>query len=279
MQMVCTMPRNALATVRLGAALLILAVLAACVARPAVDAHLPPFARLPYEPFSREAAVAIALREWRLFDRPVRDDAPGAGSLSDADRKLERLPGLWQRIGEYWWLGLNADAAERGWTGKHDGHGAAFPPDEDGSYAWSAAFISYVMRMAGAGSRFPYSGSHSDYINQGRDASLGRIASPAVRAERPDLYAPQLGDLVCYGRGWANTVRFEDFPADYFPSHCDIVVGVEPGQLSVVGGNVEDAVAMKHVPTTADGELAGPEQVPVDDRYPWFMVVWVLYDR
>ena len=267
------------ATIRLGAVLLVLASVAGCAARPPNDAHIPPFARLPYERFAREAAVAIALREWRLFDRPVQDAAPGTGPLLALDQKPERLAGLWQRVGEYWWLGPDADAAERDWTGKHDGHGTVFPPDEDGRHAWSAAFISYVMRMAGAGSRFPYSGSHSDYINQARDASLGRVSSPAVRAERPDLYAPRLGDLICYGRGRGRAVRFEDLPAAYFPSHCDIVAGVEPGQLSVVGGNVEDAVAMKHVPTTADGKLAGPDEVPVDTRYPWFVVVRVLYDR
>ena len=39
---------------------------------------------------------------------------------------------------------------------------------QDGDYAWSAAFIDYVMRMAGAGDRFPYSPSHADYINEAR---------------------------------------------------------------------------------------------------------------
>ena len=37
------------------------------------DAHVPPFAKVPYEPFSREAVVAIALREWRLFGQNVAD--------------------------------------------------------------------------------------------------------------------------------------------------------------------------------------------------------------
>ena len=35
------------------------------------DAHIPPFARWPYQPFSRAAAVQIALREWRAFGQPV----------------------------------------------------------------------------------------------------------------------------------------------------------------------------------------------------------------
>ena len=61
---------------------------------------------------------------------------------------------LWQRIGEYWWLGMDAGSEESGWTGRHDGLGRTFAPEEDGKYAWSAAFISYVMRTAGAGPRW-----------------------------------------------------------------------------------------------------------------------------
>ena len=47
-------------------------------------------------------------------------------------------------------------------------------------------------------------------------------------------------------------------PAGQFPGHCDIVVDTQvPGVIAVVGGNVDDAVTMKHVPVTPDGKLAG----------------------
>ena len=36
--------------------------------------HSPPFARMPYEAFSRAEAVAIAEQEWRLFGEHVDDD-------------------------------------------------------------------------------------------------------------------------------------------------------------------------------------------------------------
>ena len=58
-------------------ALAALAALAAC-APVAPDTHVPPFARVPYQPFSRDAVVAIALREWRLFGSPVDDEPPGS---------------------------------------------------------------------------------------------------------------------------------------------------------------------------------------------------------
>ena len=88
-------------------------VLAACAREPpsagpapvpsaatASDIQVPPFARWPYQPFSREAAVQIALREWRAFGQPV--------VYPDTELPFdnERLEGLWQRVGEYWWLGL-----------------------------------------------------------------------------------------------------------------------------------------------------------------------------
>ena len=254
------------------------AVLAACTApRPPPDAHVPPFARVPYEPFSRQSVVAIALREWRAFGQPIDDDPPGTHAAPAPQDKPEREPGLWQRVGEYWWLGLNADAQESPWTGKHDARGVEFSADEDGEYAWSAAFVSYVMRIAGAGPRFPYSSNHSDYINAAKQMALHQSSGWLVSAERPEAYAPQPGDLICIGRGSAAALRYDDLPAGHYPAHCDIVVDTAvPGQIAVVGGNVGDAVTMKHVPVTADGKLAGPDGVALDTRYRWMAVLRLL---
>ena len=46
-----------------------------------------------------------------------------------------------------------------------------------------------------------------------------------------------------------------------------------PGQVGVVGGNVDDAVALKHVPVTSDGKLATPDGLVLDTRYPWMVVL------
>ena len=62
-----------------------------------------------------------------------------------------------------------------------------------------------------------------------------------------------------------------------FPSHCDIVVDTAvPGQITVIGGNVEDSVTMNTVPVTADGKLAAPEGVVLDTRFPWMAVLRLL---
>ena len=56
------------------------------------------------------------------------------------------------------------------------------------------------------------------------------------------------------------------------------MTSAQPGELSVIGGNVDDAVALTHVPVTAGGLLANPDGTILDTRYPWFVVLRVLYD-
>jgi hypothetical protein len=239
--------------------------------------HIPPFARLPYEAFSREAVVAIALREWRLFGTPVNEGPMNEGP-ADTLVKPERQQGLWQRVGEYWWLGLDSEAPERGWTGRHDGLGKEFPAEQDGDFAWSAAFVSYVMRIAGAGTRFPYAADHAEYINAAKRMKLGAAEGWLFMAERVEAYAPRPGDLICFGRNASSGLRYDDLPtARLFPAHCDIVVDTaRPNLISVIGGNIRDAVSMTHVPVAADGKLVGADKVVLDPRSPWMAVLRLL---
>jgi hypothetical protein len=231
------------------------------------DEHVPDYAKRPFEPFSRMNAVAIAEREWRAFGSIVNDAPPGPDL--PVEYRADRKPGLWQRVGDYWWFGQDAYAKESGWTGRYNEYGTPYAGEPP---AWSAAFISYVMRAAGAGNRFPYSALHAHYINS---AARGE---GVLRAERPESYAPTPGDLICYGRAGSERLRFENLPAPSFFAHCDLVVQVLPGQLIVIGGNVGAGVTMKHVPITQAGTLAGPNGVVLDDRYPWFVVLQVAYD-
>jgi len=248
--------------------------LAACAAPPP-PGPVPKFAEQPYALFNRADAVAIALREWRLFGSKVDDGPPQErNSNPPAADKPERQPGLWQRVGEYWWIGLAGAAPEGAWTGKHDANGEVFAAADDGRYAWSAAFMSYVMRVAGAGARFPYAANHATYVNA---AAAG--ASPILKAEPPERYPPRAGDLICLGRFKARALRFADLPTDYFwPGHCAMVAAAAPGSLATIAGNVGDAVTMIHVPTTETGTIAGDDGTPLDKRYPWFVVVRVIYD-
>jgi hypothetical protein len=261
--------------------LVALLLLAACAAPSAPPpGPVPAFAERPFEPFNRADTVAIALREWRLFGSKVDDAPPDDRAVAPpAQDKPERQPGLWQRVGEYWWEGLAVPPGtpaprEESWTGKHDASGGLFPAADDGRYAWSAAFISYVMRVAGAGPRFPYAANHATYVN-----AAAAHRAPILQAFAPQAYAPRAGDLICFGRYQAQALKFSDLPTDYvWPGHCAIVVEVQPGHLAVIGGNVDDAVTLTHVPVTDTGMLATPDGAIVDNRYSWFVVLRVLYD-
>ena len=223
----------------------------------------PDFATRPYAPLSREAVIAIALREWRAWGMHVADEPPGAFVLA-TEQRPDRQTGMWQRVGEYWWLGQDASRTASYWTGLHDEWGNPFP--DNGAHPWSAAFISYVMRTAGDVT-FPTSPLHADYINAAARGQGGLTAEP------PDTTPPGPGDLICTGRGAAQAMQFRNLPTGAFSSHCDIVVAASPGQLQVIGGNVQGSVSLKHVPVTDTGTLAPPGGRPVDDRYDWFVVL------
>src|SRR5262245_6935416 len=88
-------------------------------------------------------AISLARQEWEFFGRQEVDRD---GHLLRRGRK-ETDEGFWQRVGVYWLEG----------TGQHlTGKNSDFP--------WSATFMSFVMRKAGAGERFKYSAQHSVYI-------------------------------------------------------------------------------------------------------------------
>jgi len=110
---------------RARAALLLELLLGGC----ASAARLPPFIEKPYEPFSRAEAVAVAWREWRLWGMRIDEGATAS------EAKPEREAGLWQRVGEYWWIGLAGRLPEAAWTGKHDADGRMFPASRDGQFA------------------------------------------------------------------------------------------------------------------------------------------------
>ena len=256
----------------------ILAALAGCAARP--DAHAPPFANKPYAAFSRGAAIRIAEGEWRYWGSPVIDGPADDEPVLSPPALQERDNAGWQEVGLYWWIGMNAGHPEDRWTGKHDAAGRVFPRAVNGSYAWSAAFISYVMRMAGAGPRFPYAADHARYIDAAWCAAHDGAKHPELLAENPETHAPAPGDLICAGRASAAHITYADLPTrGYFPAHCAIVVAATPSELSVIGGNVDNAVALTHVPLTASGTLLHRDGTIVDPRYDWFVVLRVLYRR
>lgn len=139
--------------------------------------------------------------------------------------------------------------------------------------AWSAAFVSYVVRMGvgNAPRKFPYDASHATYIYRAfqtsRDDAVNQNASKnqLYRACPPESTKPRVGDLVCYHRQKAigtqakpTAQQVRDALMDDIAtggerrlstSHCDVVasMGQNNASIFVIGGNVLQSVTVKHL--------------------------------
>jgi len=102
--------------------------------------------------------------------------------------------------------------------------------------AWSATFVSYLMRQAGAGDNWKYSALHSDYIQAAKQNRKNNIKT--FQAFRKNEMPVSVGDLICYPRQAGVTY---DTTGGYF-AHCDIITNIDPGTATAVGGNVSDSV-------------------------------------
>ena len=120
---------------------------------PVPDDHVPTFARQPYEPFARDEAVAIAEREWRLFGAPIDDVDPKDRPPPQPWEKPERWPGLWERVGEYWWTAMWPEMRQGKWTGKHNAEGEVFPAE----HRWRLRLVGglHLLRHARGRRRHP----------------------------------------------------------------------------------------------------------------------------
>ncbi|MFA5508631.1 MAG: DUF2272 domain-containing protein [Vulcanimicrobiota bacterium] len=194
-------------------------------------------AQTPYE-----KTLEIARQEWERFGRQTIDIEGNlthkGGREADDDHYL--------RVADYWKEGVNFDL-----TGK------------DTHEPWSAAFMSWVMKKAGMGERFPYSEWHATYIRESILARRAERVDSAYWGYRLSERAPQVGDLVGYARQGGITY---DYQPTVYSSHTDLVVAVRPGEIDVIGGNVQDSVSKKTLKTDSQGKL-------IDKHYRWFVVM------
>jgi hypothetical protein len=104
--------------------------------------------------------------------------------------------------------------------------------------AWSATFVSYLMRKSGAGNDFKYSPSHSEYIAQAVK-NKKENNSKKFKGYKPSEVNVEVGDLVCYPR--QSGVNY-DSQAGYM-SHCDLITSINGNDAIGIGGNVSDSVS------------------------------------
>lgn len=198
---------------------------------------LPCLAEGPYE-----KALEIANQEWIRFGKQTI--GIDGKLLKRGGREAES--GYYLRVADYWKEGVDRDL-----TGK------------DTHEPWSAAFISWVMKKAGMGDRFSYSDWHAHYIRNSIMARRQRDKNFAFWGYRISERAPKVGDLVGYARSGGTSY---DYQPTVYPSHTDLVVAVRPGEIEVIGGNVQDSVTKKILKTDENGLL-------IDKHHRWFVVM------
>lgn len=124
------------------------------------------------------------------------------------------------------------------------------------SVAWSAVFISWCVKDAGATSAdFDFSPRHSKFVHtaiQNAAASTGVFRAYPITA-----YAPQVGDIIHNNRDGNSFDYAHAKSHQQYDSHSAIVV--ETGIDSIgpyamtVGGNESDSVRRKRVTLTSAG--------------------------
>jgi hypothetical protein len=180
--------------------------------------------------------------EWQAWGQQTMEID---GSVTSAGHK-EYEPEFAKRVNRYWResLGLNH-------TGNDD-------------IPWSAAFISWVFKTAGAGPAFTYSPRHSTYLFKAILASQDADTKDLFVGHRPKDYRAKPGDLV--GRARQSGIDFDHQKNGEYLSHSDIVVSVGNDALDVIGGNVDNSVTRRTLALDANGTID-------TSRYPAFVVV------
>jgi len=147
----------------------------------------------------------------------------------------EGNPATMERLRKYWKEG----AGVTNWS-----------DDRMTDEAWSAAFISYIMKKSGAGSDWKYSPSHSTYIVDSIKNRKENNSNP-FKGYKPEEVKLEVGDLV--GKARQSGVDY-DTKGNY-KSHTDVVVNIKDGIADTIGGNVSNSVYLTKVPLNASGKI------------------------
>jgi len=170
----------------------------------------------------KKNVTKLAEQHWNIW---------GKGTIKEGDKRtMDELRSYWASVG---------------WGSK--------PDSVKVNEAWSAAFISYMMKQAGAGAFFPYSASHSTYIVQSiknKKAKAGKF-----QGFKPNETKVEVGDLI--GRARQTGVTYDTTGA--YKSHTDIVTEIKDGKAKMIGGNVSNSVAATWVKLDEAGKIAPSE--------------------
>ena len=274
--------------------------------RTAAAPFMPALARSETDLFSDELfgrAPGGLMRPSRAFESDVESDA-GEQAVPDPNAwccKRQAITAV-ARVEKLHWTSPNGAALQesaasqrpflvRYWMATGLGaaaaanHAAQSAADVD-DFAWSAAFICFVMRMAGVtqADGFNFGSRHMDYIvgalrNRERSTPGARfhlVDATEIRAEA----IPEPGDLICFNRPdngvmtthtyanlrtrfWGNNGQNQNVAVSG-KSHCALVLGrAQQGAqqvLETIGGNEGDSVLLqRNVVIDANGGIPNPQ--------------------
>ncbi len=136
---------------------------------------------------------------------------------------------------------------------------------KEGEYdiAWSALFISYLVKKAGAGDTFFYSSRHVDYVRRAKANRASPVHQPFQLYDSTNDGAPEVGDIIVRSQGDNNSenttygdIELTDSEDNPYKLHCDIVVEKSNDALIVIGGNLSESVSRRlPIPIDADGVM------------------------
>jgi hypothetical protein len=155
--------------------------------------------------------------------------------------------------------------------------------------SWSAAFISYVVRQAGANANaFHFSNAHRTYIYDAFATSAAEVAGKAdehIYRACPLATRPRIGDMVCTQREPAladasdeavrervrNEVDGSPDARSVRRSHCEIVAYVDNDarKIYTIGGNVSQGVATRKLNLRRDGRFSAAQKGHCDGPAHW----------
>ena len=123
-------------------------------------------------------------------------------------------------------------------------------PNFQSTWAWSAAFVSWVVKASG-GDTFPVHQTHAHYIIETTSNRFSNAGD--FKAFSTDEAKPDLADIVCKRRGSSDATYGDVHAGDTL--HCDIVTSISGNTVTVVGGNINDKVERVSLSLNEDGYL------------------------
>ena len=151
-------------------------------------------------------------------------------------------------IADYWRTGVGWD-----WVDSEVVQTESF----QSQYAWSAAFISWLMRVSGAKDDFFYSATHAGYLVDAKNNRLdnrGRFKAFDIVEQKP-----RKGDVICRTRAASrDDLNYSNLLATDL-LHCDVVTGKEDGYVTAVGGNVSNKVKQIEISVDGNGFVNEPD--------------------